>query len=101
MSFVYEITLTVAGVACGVFALYFAVVTFRAGFWGRQAYDANKSCMPSNNVFKVAAGDFGTYPKDGETRTSHGLAICIKTRKLQPQHRLSREAVDDVIGRRV
>ncbi len=100
MSLVYEVALTVVGVACGVFSLYFAVVTLRASLFGRQAYSVNKAYMQSS-MAQVAAGNFGLVEKDGEKRTSHGLAICIPTKKLQAQHRLSREAVDDVIGRKV
>ena len=87
------------GVAFGVLGVYLAFVTFRMWFSGQEAYEANRKASP-RGLKSALAGEQGPA-KDAESRVSLGLAVNLSTNTLQPQQRLSKEAIDDVIGRRV
>ena len=90
----------VLGVGFGILALSLTTVIVRVLFFDNGAYEANRRVTPKN-LLHVWSGNFGEDVDDKENRTSRGLALNIKTGKLHIQRRLSDEAIDDVIGRRV
>ena len=70
-------------------------------FHDKGEYEANRMVTPKN-VFRIWSGKFDKGVDDKDNRTSHGLALNIKTgQQLEIQRRLCDEAVDDVIGRHV
>ena len=98
--FAIDLVLYLLGVGLGIFALSLLVVFIRVLFYDNGAYEANRSVTPKN-VFRIWSGNFDEGLDDKDNRTSQGLALNIKTGELEIQRRLSDEAVDDVIGRRV
>ena len=98
--FLLEVGRFVLGIWFGVLALSLTVVVIRAAFQDNGAYEANRRVTPKNPLH-VWSGNFGEHVDDRDNRTSQGLAYNLKTGKLEPQRRLSDEAIDDVIGRRV
>lgn len=99
MNFLIEISRVLAGFACGTLAIYFGAITIRVWLNGKDAYEANRKITP--NSLKSTIAGHRTEVEDFEKRASHGFAINLTTRTIVPQQRLSREAVDDVIGRHV
>ena len=89
----------VLGVGFGILALSLTTVIVRVLFFDNGAYEANRRVTPKNPLH-AWGGNFGE-DVDKDYRTSRGLALNLKTGKLQMQRRLSDEAIDDVIGRRV
>lgn len=87
----------VLGVSSGILAAYLAVTTFRAWYSGSDAYEANRAATP-RSIVSVLSGQKGRV---SHNRNSFGLAVELNSGKLVSQQRLSREAVDDVIGRRI
>ncbi|WP_143535034.1 hypothetical protein [Roseivivax jejudonensis] len=94
-----EVIRTLIGVSSGVLALAFAFITIRTLVWGRDAYEANRRITPTD-IWSVWSGRLRSDVEDIDGRASHGVAINLKTGKLEEQRRLSTEAIDDVIGRR-
>lgn len=86
------------GVTAGVLGMYFAVITWRAFNFGSEAYAANRAAVPSS--FRDAFAGIPRHLVDTNNRNNHGLAVEIKSGKIVPQQKLSKEAVADVIGRR-
>lgn len=93
-----EVARVLLGVSFGTLAFYFAVTTFRAWYSGSDAYEANRAATP-RSLGSIIGGQIGQVPND-RNRNSFGLAIDLASGKLVSQQRLSKEAVDDVIGRR-
>ena len=90
----------VLGVGFGILAIALTTVIVRVLFFDNGAYEANRRVTPKN-LLHVWSGNFGEDVDDKDNRTSRGLALNLKTGKLHIQRRLSDEAIDDVIGRRV
>lgn len=90
----------VLGVGLGVVGLSLLTVGIRVLFFDNGAYEANRRVTPKN-LLHVWGGNFDQDVEDKENRTSQGLAYNLRTGKLEMQRRLSDEAIDDVIGRRV
>ncbi len=88
------------GISLAVTAIAFAWVSFRAAFYGSAAYEANRSITDAN-IKQTFLGRMRPERSNSERRSTHGLAIDLRTMKLLPQRRLSNEAIDDVIGRSV
>lgn len=84
----------------GILCLIVAIVTLRALVSGASAYEANRR-VTHRSVWKTFIGDMKGKEFDKSRRTSHGLAIHLKTKELRAQKKLSSEAIDDVIARRV
>ena len=93
-----EAVRVVLGVSLGTLSVYFAVATFRAWYTGSDAYEANRAATP-HSIKSIVVGQKGKQAND-RNRNSFGLAIELGSGKLVSQQRLSKEAVDDVIGRR-
>lgn len=98
--FAIDLIRFLVGVGLGIFAFTLTIIAVRVLFFDNGAYEANRRVTPKG-LFRVWTGDFDEGVEDRDNRTSQGLAIDLKTGKLHMQRRLSDEAVDDVIGRRV
>lgn len=86
------------GVSFGTLGIFFAVVTWRTFHTGREAFQVNRASTPASLWLTVRGASADV--DDTQKRNSHGLAVDLRSKKLIAQQRLSREAVDDVIGRR-
>lgn len=95
-----DILRLLAGIWFGSLAITIAVVAIRVLMNDNGAYEANRKVMPKS-VFRIWSGDFDPDLDDKDNRTSQGLAVELKTGKLRIQRRLSDEALDEVIGRRI
>ena len=84
----------------GIAAISLAVVTARAWWHGHAAYDANRK-VSHKSALRTFKGEMKGPEWDQDGRTSHGLAIRLESNELVAQRKLSAEAIDDVIGRRV
>ena len=93
-----DVALATIALLSGVVAVTLAVIAARAVWGGQDAYRANRTHM-LDGIKKAFMGRLKDESPTGEKRTSHGLAIDLKTLSLISQQRLSTEAVDDVIGR--
>ena len=91
--FLIDISRLIVGVGSGILAMYFAVVTYRMVATGRDAYNVNRLISPQNPL-DAMQGRLKTSVKDGDKRTSHGVALDLKTGRLEEQKRLSTEATD-------
>lgn len=99
LEFLMEVATVILGATAGIWAIASAIVTYRAIRYGRPAYYLNrKNTYPS--MYKTAAGIMKAPSSEKEPRTSHGLAINVKTMEIVIQQRLSPDAVDDVLGTR-
>jgi hypothetical protein len=92
-----EILRLSVGTLAGMVAVGSVVITYRMLRSGRPAYDVNRE-VTYPSVLKTMAGQMIVPTDELEPRACHGLAVSLDTRKVLPQHRLSSEAVDDVIG---
>jgi hypothetical protein len=95
-----ELLISVGAVLSGASALIITIVTIRAWLNGHAAYDANRR-VTYRSMLRTFKGEMRSFDADSDGRLSHGMSINLSTGKLRPQHRLSAEAIDDVIGRRV
>ncbi|SFR51489.1 hypothetical protein SAMN04488005_2441 [Yoonia tamlensis] len=100
MNIALELTQVTLGIFCGIAAVAFFWVTVRTVLHGRSAYEANRSAYYPG-IKRAFLGILREPSSMIDRRTSEGLAIGLKSRKLIAQQRLSSEALDDVMGRRV
>lgn len=97
--FILDAARLLVGVGFGLAAIAFGVTTARLMIFGQDAYRTNQKLTPQN-PFQVFSGQLRSNVRDADKRASHGIAVSLASGELQPQRRLSTEAVDDVIGRR-
>lgn len=95
---IFDILYTIIGAASGVLALAFIIVTVRSLTTGRPAYETNR-IVAKPSIWANMTGDMNNGDEVGENLTNHGLALNLRTKSLQPQQRLSSQAIDDVIAR--
>jgi hypothetical protein len=95
-----EFFIALAASLSGFATIILCVISVRAWWNGQSAYNANKR-VTYRSLLRTFRGEMRDPEFDNDGRMSHGLAINLKTGKLQAQRRLSAEAIDDVIGRRV
>ena len=88
------------GVGFGILAISLTTVVIRVLFFDNGAYESNRR-VTHKNLLHVRGGNSDESVEDQENRTSNGLACNLKTWKFQMQRRLSDQAIDDVIGRRL
>ncbi|OIQ39092.1 MAG: hypothetical protein BM560_17855 [Roseobacter sp. MedPE-SWde] len=97
---VLEIGRIALGTMFAVFAVSMTWVTLRTWFFGRDAYEANRS-LTQPGMFHTMLGQLKNGVGHTKNRANHGLAIDLTSKNLVQQQRLSEEAIDDVICRRV
>jgi len=95
-----EIGRVALGTMFAISALALSWVTIRAWAYGRSAYETNRN-LTYPSVWKTALGQLKQGEGHNKNRAKQGLAIDIRSRCLVGQQRLSEEAINDVIGRRV
>ena len=97
MELAFEIVRGVVGFALASTAIALLIVTIRVTFKNSSAYEANRLLTHSNPI-QTFKGEMN-WAEDKHNRLSHGLAMDLKTGRLRHQHRLSSEAIDEVLAR--
>lgn len=87
------------GIFAGTLAIFFAAVTIRQWKFGSEAYAANRAASPAS----VGAAFSGAFcsSKHENNRNNYGLAVNLVSGEFVPQQKLSKDAIADVIGRRI
>lgn len=82
----------------GSSAIALAFVTVRAMRFGSNGYEANRR-VTFKSMSRNLKGEMNLAADSNYRRLSAGLAVDLKSGKLRSQHRLSTEAIDEVLAR--